>query len=59
MKELIKQLQKEINTIDQRKKDLQDAIEGLRKICDHKFEPAGNTHVRHEKCSECGMEISF
>lgn len=59
MKELIKQLQSELSQIDSRKKALQHAIEALQNICDHKFEPAGHTHKKHEKCSECGLEISI
>ena len=59
MKETIKKLQAQLDQIDQRKKDLQRAIDSLQKLCDHKFEPAGHTHKTHEKCTECGMEITF
>lgn len=59
MKNLIEILSNELSQIDSRKKDLQAAITALQKICDHNFMPNGNSHKKHEKCSECGMEISF
>lgn len=59
MKNLIEQLNDELSKIDKRKKDLQQAIEALQKICNHKFEPAGHSHKKHEKCTECGLEITI
>lgn len=58
MKETIKVLRDELSKIDKRKKDLQAAIEALQKVCNHKFEPNGHSHKKHEKCSECGLEIT-
>lgn len=59
MKNLIEQLNNELSKIDKRKKALQEAIEALQNICDHKFEPAGHSHKKHEKCTECGLEITI
>ena len=59
MKQLIEKLNRELQEIKQRKKDLESAISSLQKICNHNFEPAANTHKQREKCSECGEEISF
>ena len=59
MKELIKKLQTEMDQIDQRKKNLQKAIVALQDLCDHQFEHIGHSHKKHEKCTECGMEITF
>ena len=59
MKETIKKLQAQLDQIDQRKNKLQKAIVALQDLCDHKFEPAGNAHKKHEKCTECGLEITL
>ena len=58
MKIRIEQLNNELSQIDKRKKALQEAIEALQKVCNHKFEPSGHSHKKHEKCSECGLEIT-
>lgn len=59
MKKIIEKLNKELDQIDQRKKDLQKAIESIQRICDHKFEPHAFTHKEIEKCSECGMTVTL
>ncbi len=59
MKETINKLMSELKEIENRKKDLERAIEALQLVCDHKFEPYGHTHKEIEKCSECGMEITI
>jgi hypothetical protein len=59
MKQIIAKINQELQQITQRKKDLENAITALQKICHHQFEPAGHTHHKIEKCSECGMEISL
>lgn len=59
MKETIAKINQELKQISQRKKDLENAIEALQKICNHQFEPYAKTHKKIEKCCECGLEISY
>lgn len=59
MKGTIKKLEFELALIDQRKKDIQKAIDALQKICNHNWEAAGHTHKEIEKCSECGLMVSL
>ena len=59
MKQLIEKLNRELQEINQRKKDLEMAIHALQKICNHNWEAAGNTHKEIEKCSECGLKITL
>lgn len=59
MKNTINKLQSELSQIDQRKKDLETAIQALQNICNHEFKPDGNTHKRHEKCKLCNLVITI
>ena len=59
MKKLAEKLAKELEQIDQRKKDLQKALEAIQKVCDHNFEPYASTHKEIEKCTECGLTITI
>ena len=59
MKQLIEKLNQELQELNQRKKDLETAIQALQKICNHNFEPAANTHKQMEICSECGEKITL
>ncbi len=59
MKQLIIKLNQELNQINQRKKDLENAIAALQDVCDHKFEAAGHTHKEVEECSKCGLRITL
>ncbi len=59
MKQLIEKLNQELQEINQRKKDLETAIQALQKICKHNWEAADNTHKQRERCSKCRLETSF
>lgn len=59
MNKLVEKLSKELHSIDQRKRDLQKALEAVQKVCDHNFIPHASTHKEIEKCTECGLEITI
>lgn len=64
MIETVKGLEKELEQIDRRRKDILDAISSLQKVCTHTNEEGKSTYIyeSHDshktfyKCTKCGKQ---